>query len=477
MMTFGHSSDGHINVRLYLFSRWLINVGSFVAGDILALALAFRLAGLVREALKGGHMTPEWAWYVSGSWIILSIGMKLTPGWGMGITETLRRISLLMFALYAGTAAALFLTKTSDNASRLTVTLAFALGGIFIPLIRIGVKRMLIRTHLWGMLVVIYGHENKTKQLISMLRESSGIGYVPIGIFLADDDGPMSLEGIPVLSESQEPYPYAHAAILLEPSKLRDTRPEFSEQVSLNYRHAVIVPELHEHAPSLWMRPRDLGGVAGMEVSTNLLDPWSRMLKQMSEILIVLLALPIALPLIAVTAMLIFLRDFHHPFFRQTRIGSGGKPFQMWKFRTMRPDAEELLRQKLENDPDFEEEWKQAFKSKDDPRITRLGRFLRATSLDELPQFLNILRGEMALIGPRPLPLYHDETLPVQIQNLRRRVRPGMTGLWQVSGRSESGNDGIIRWDAYYVRNWSIWLDVVILVRTIYCVIQQKGAY
>lgn len=468
---------GLLSARMVLSSRWLINTASFVSGDLLALAWSFFMAGWVREALKGGHMTPEWSWFVSGFWILLSLGMKLTPGWGMGVVEMIRRISLLLFTLYAGTTAALFLTKTSDTASRLTVTLAFVLAGVLVPLFRIGVKRMLIRYNLWGMQVVIYGHREKTRQLIRLLKESSGIGYVPVGVFLVEETDDTSLEDIPILRNEDDPFPFAHAAILLEPSTLRDTRPEFSERVSLNYRHAVIVPELHEHAPSLWMTPRDLGGVAGLEISTNLLDPWSRMLKFFSELLIVLVVLPFALPLILVVALLVFLWDFHHPFFRQTRIGTHGRPFEMWKFRTMRPDAEAVLREKLENDPEFEAEWNEAFKSPNDPRITRLGRFLRATSLDELPQFLNILRGEMALIGPRPLPGYHDGELPEQIRQLRRRVRPGMTGLWQVSGRSESGNEGIIRWDAYYVRNWSIWLDIVILVRTVYTVIKKQGAY
>ncbi len=109
--------------------------------------------------------------------------------------------------------------------------------------------------------------------------------------------------------------------------------------------------------------------------------------------------------------------------------------------------------------------------------MTRVGRFLRKTSLDELPQLVNVLRGEMSLVGPRPLPDYHYRQLRPQIRTLRDRVRPGLTGLWQVSGRSEAGTSGMERWDAYYVRNWSVWLDIVILVRTVRVVIQAKGAY
>jgi len=470
-------TSGGMNARMVLRTRWLLNTISFVAGDLLAMAWAFYLAGLIRQQLKGGHMTPEWVWFVSGFWVLLSIGMKLTPGWGLGVVESMRRIYLLLFTFYAGTTAAIFLSKMGDNTSRLTVTLAFVIAGILLPFIRTGVKRLLIRYQLWGMQVVVYGHREKTRDLLKLLSESQGIGYIPVGVFLTDETHEKSLEGIPVLGSDEDPYLYAHGAILLEPSTLRDVRPEFSEKVSLSYRITLIVPELHTHAPTLWMTPRDLGGVAGLEISTNLLDPWSRLLKQISETLIVLSLFPICLALFLIVCLIIFFTDFHSPFFLQTRIGKEGNPFRMWKFRTMRPDAEKVLQQKLERDEVFRAEWEKDFKSRNDPRITWIGRFLRRSSLDELPQIMNVLKGEMALIGPRPLPVYHDDELPEGVKDLRRRVRPGMTGLWQVSGRSETGSEGIIRWDSYYVRNWSIWLDIVILVRTIHTVLNKKGAY
>ncbi len=148
----------------------------------------------------------------------------------------------------------------------------------------------------------------------------------------------------------------------------------------------------------------------------------------------------------------------------------------MFKFRTMHPDAEAVLTKKIEQNPAVREEWEENFKLLDDPRITPIGRFLRRTSLDELPQVLNTLRGEMSLVGPRPLPDYHYSELPARVRDMRDRVRPGITGLWQVSGRSEIGHSGLIKWDSYYVRNWSPWLDIVILYRTIRVVLNGKGA-
>ena len=148
----------------------------------------------------------------------------------------------------------------------------------------------------------------------------------------------------------------------------------------------------------------------------------------------------------------------------------------MWKFRTMVKNAQEVLEKKLTQDPKLKSEWEESFKLRRDPRITWIGKFLRRTSIDELPQLFNVLRGEMSLVGPRPVPSYHNEELTEKVRKLRDHVRPGMTGLWQVSGRSELGNAGMLRWDPYYVRNWSIWLDVVILIRTFRAVVFRRGA-
>ena len=131
----------------------------------------------------------------------------------------------------------------------------------------------------------------------------------------------------------------------------------------------------------------------------------------------------------------------------------------------------------VKDNPELAEEWNRNFKLKKDPRVTRMGGFLRKTSLDELPQLFNVLKGEMSLVGPRPLPRYHQDKMPENIRALRERVRPGITGLWQVSGRSDAGPAGMERWDTYYVRNWSLWLDIVILVRTVRVVIGGHGAY
>ncbi len=163
-------------------------------------------------------------------------------------------------------------------------------------------------------------------------------------------------------------------------------------------------------------------------------------------------------------------------FFSQQRIGKGGRRFQCFKFRTMVPQAEDVLVQLLESDPVLNEEWMRTRKLKVDPRITRIGAFLRRTSLDELPQLLNVLKGDMSLVGPRPIVRYELD-LYARAASWYLSARPGMTGLWQISGRSDVGYRRRIALDTYYVRNQSLLLDTVILFRTIRVVMRGSGAY
>jgi undecaprenyl-phosphate galactose phosphotransferase len=162
--------------------------------------------------------------------------------------------------------------------------------------------------------------------------------------------------------------------------------------------------------------------------------------------------------------------------FAHQRIGRDGRSFPCYKFRTMLPDADRRLAELLARDPIARAEWDVNFKLKNDPRITRWGDFLRRSSLDELPQLWNVLIGDMSLVGPRPvieaeLPRYGDHLLEYL------SVRPGITGLWQVSGRNETSYDQRVALDAHYVQNWSLWLDGVILCRTVAVVLARRGAY
>ncbi|MCC6740693.1 MAG: exopolysaccharide biosynthesis polyprenyl glycosylphosphotransferase [Planctomycetia bacterium] len=210
----------------------------------------------------------------------------------------------------------------------------------------------------------------------------------------------------------------------------------------------------------------------------NLLkDPANLLVKRVFDLLASSIIAVAALPLLAVLALAVVLDSRGAPIFSQTRIGRNGKRFRCLKFRTMHTDAEERLERILAADPPKRDEWEQYQKLKEDPRVTRVGRFLRRTSLDELPQIFNVLMGSMSLVGPRPLPQYHYEKLQGPFRSDYVEVTPGITGLWQVSGRSDADVNRMAVLNSWYARNWSLWLDLTLLIRTAPAVLCSRGAY
>ncbi|MEI7911772.1 MAG: sugar transferase [Verrucomicrobiota bacterium] len=200
----------------------------------------------------------------------------------------------------------------------------------------------------------------------------------------------------------------------------------------------------------------------------------ARALKRGLDIGGALAAMCLFAPIFLVTALLVKLEDGGPVFFGQNRVGAGGRLFRMWKFRSMRVNAEQLKDQLLQANQHGQAGV--TFKMKDDPRVTRIGKWIRKLSIDEFPQFYNVLRGEMSLVGPRP-PLPR-EVAAYKASHLRRlRVKPGITCLWQIGGRANIDFEGQVRLDLQYIRSSSAWYDVVILLKTLPAVIFGKGAY
>jgi len=216
----------------------------------------------------------------------------------------------------------------------------------------------------------------------------------------------------------------------------------------------------------------DFAGIPMLDLRASAIDDYQRMMKRAFDLFFGLLGLIIALPFMAVSALLIVLEDGRPVIFRQKRAGENGRLFDMLKFRTMVKNAEQLQSEVETRDLDGNI----IHKSKNDPRITRVGRFLRRFSMDELLQFVNVVRGDMSLVGPRPeLPYLVESYHPWQRK--RFSVPPGITGWWQVSGRSDKPMHLHTEQDLYYIQNYSIWLDIQILLRTAWVVLIGRGAY
>ena len=195
-------------------------------------------------------------------------------------------------------------------------------------------------------------------------------------------------------------------------------------------------------------------------------------LKRVFDLAVIVAMAPFVLPVLLILALATFLSDGHSPIFVQDRVGRDGKRFKMWKFRTMVPNAEALLQRYLDENPEARAEWETKQKLSFDPRITRLGRTLRRTSLDELPQLVNVLKGDMSLVGPRPMMLSQQALYP---GHGYYRLRPGMTGSWQVSERNESSFASRAGYDDDYERNLSFAGDIKIIAATVGVVLKGTG--
>ncbi len=249
------------------------------------------------------------------------------------------------------------------------------------------------------------------------------------------------------------------------------------DQLQRHFRHVVLLRE-YEDLPVEGLQIRNLGTVVGIEYTNNLLLHGNRVVKRALDLLLACLALLVATPVIFLAALVVKLIDRGPAFFFQDRIGLDGQRVEVPKIRTMRLDAERRLEEYLSANPGLRQEWHERYKLRHDPRLLPIaGRLFRRFSIDELPQLWAVVVGDMSLVGPRPFPDYHLERFTPEFRELRERVRPGITGLWQIMVRSEGGIEEQRAYDSYYIRNWSVWLDLYVLSRTVAAVLSGRGAY
>lgn len=457
--------------------RFVLNGCAISVSDALMVTLALAVGKLLLHWINGIPFNLGYGVYIAPVWVVVAMVARLLPGWGLGVVDELRKIQKALFIMFTVVLIISFVTKVDISKSRIVFLFTYLFSAVLIPLARSITRGIIIKIGQWGIPVSIYGDRRSVETVLTALRAEPNLGYIPAAIFT--DDVPLGnvIDGVSVLgSLHHTTYRTPVAIVATGTQRSRRQVVEILEGPLEVYRRVILIPDL-EDSPSLWVIPRDLQGILGLEITKNLLNPVARFFKRVIDLSLVLITLPLWAPLMALLYVLIWLEDRKNPMFLQPRIGRGGGVFRTAKFRTMVPNAEKVLEKALKKDAALRSEWETHFKLRKDPRITKVGSLLRKTSLDEIPQLLNVLRGTMSLVGPRPLPAYHFKDLPVQVQFLRDKVQPGITGLWQVSGRSDAGTAGMEKWDPYYVRNWSIWLDIVILVRTFKTVCCGSGAY
>ncbi|MEY2340554.1 undecaprenyl-phosphate galactose phosphotransferase WbaP [Acidithiobacillus sp. IBUN Pt1247-S3] len=370
--------------------------------------------------------------------------------------------------------------------SRLWLFSTWLLALLLVPLFRRGLRAVLIHLGLWSRPVALIGAGDNAREALRALHSDRALGLQVRWILLPDSE-PMAehlsfADGVPVQSLGADPL--AGLAGLGNPQVVLalDQEQWYANErllrtLSLHYPNLAIAPPLRG-LPLFGLELMHFFSheVLMLRVRDNLGRPGPRLIKRLFDLLTASLLLLVLAPVFLLLAWRIRAEDAGPVFFIQEREGRFGRPFPCLKFRSMVHDAEARLAKYLHENPAIAAEYQRNYKLRNDPRVTRIGRYLRRTSLDELPQLFNVLRGEMSLVGPRPL-LAREVQRYGDTLGLYQKVRPGITGLWQVSGRSETTFHERANLDAWYVKNWSLWYDIVILLRTVKVVFGRDGAY
>lgn len=468
--------------------------------DLVALALSFALAIGLLAWLRGHRIEPNlvywWAWEgksqaqafgflglltVATFWWRGHYSLRL-PFWD----ELLAIFKSLLLAALLNSMVVLF---AKWPVSRFLWIVSWSLALILLPLLRAQMKAYLLRKGVWRLPTVIVGSGTNAIEAWRAMRSEPLLGFAVSTFIAVDAHAPERIAvsddvTLPVVKLSKgallgwlKQNGHPHVTIAVNEEELRSLQSEI-ERLSLRYKDLHVIPPL-AGLPLFGVTANHFFSheVLLLRVRNNLAAPSMMLLKRIFDLCGAAFGLLLLAPLFAYVAYQIKRQGGPGAvFFGHVRVGMNGKPFKCWKFRTMVHNSKEVLEELLASSAEARAEWDKDFKLKNDPRITPIGAFLRKTSLDEIPQLWNVLKGEMSLVGPRPI-------IEAELERYAERVdfyleaRPGLTGLWQVSGRNETTYAERVALDAWYVKNWNLWYDIAILCKTVRTVLTGKGAY
>lgn len=470
-------------VRNFTRSVWPSCQMTLLLADCAALFTTAFAVGLIRD-LFGGSLNASLHMHLTLFLFmvpLINYSNELYAAIPPALPEELRCLAQSTTLAYLCIGIFFLLNRSVELPSRMVILCAWVLSLVTVPLARAYARKCFAHKPWWGVPTVVFGQGTLPVRLIRTLQKNPALGLRPTAFVPQESGSSLAPPELTVLDENTlDIYLKKHAdvcALMVIPANENTRCNRYVHTVIQNFSKVILVPqEFASGEISFWVRPLELGSVIGLKIRQNLLDPRRLALKRLVDWVCALVGGLVLLPFFVGIGAAIVVESPGSPFFRQKRIGRNGKTIQIVKFRTMVPDAEARLEQCLASDPALRAEWKADQKLRDDPRITKIGRWLRKTSLDELPQIWNVLWGDMSLVGPRPI--VHNEIAKYgDAFAAYMRVRPGITGLWQVSGRNDLTYAERVQIDRYYICNWSTWLDVLILAKTVPVVFLGKGAY
>jgi Undecaprenyl-phosphate galactose phosphotransferase WbaP len=464
-------------------------VATLIVSDV-SLAFLMWLIGYAVHSVWGLGPLSEVITVITAASVIVWIGLRallgLYPGYGLGWVEELRKHTYSVFAAVATTAIFAVALQYEDLLYRWLLGVGFMALLVLAPVARYFTKLCLKKAGAWGKPVVIVSSGESGTEITELMKEKWELGYNPAVGFNYRFAPSRETSGDTFETSASDEITMADAAKLAKcqgidtvalamPHTRREQVAKLVDLSSTSFQHVMVILNLAGVTTSAIVA-RDLAGTLAVEIRHNLLNPWSQRAKRALDLFGAVVGGFLIGPMLLLIAILIKLDSPGPVFYGHQRVGTADSIFRCWKFRTMHKDAESLLEQHLRQYPHLRIEWERDVKLREDPRVTRVGSILRKTSLDELPQLWNVLIGEMSLVGPRPI-VREEVKKYGEGYEMYKRVRPGISGLWQVSGRNNVGYAEQVALDSYYVRNWSVWLDLIILARTPEAVLIRRGAY
>lgn len=441
---------------------------------LLCIGIGFFLVNFLNHSFINFRSFVEYYVYIPLI-LIVFYAADLYPGIMSSPAEDVKRLCICTFFGFCGIAMSIFVEDADDKvAIAIALLVAIPFATILLPGMREVVRRFCGKFKSWGLPVVIFCSGNSGDEVIERFLKNPYLGYSPAlivndGFFLEKD-----FLGIPVF----EPGKDLLCAIKKRKIKVAVIAgyKSSADEIMKNFRYTVVVSDKQNMLMSGAPHLRDIAGIVGFSCTHNLTKKSHLAAKRAIDLAIIFCTLPLVLPVSLIIALLVKLTSPGPVLYGHRRSGKNHKQIKCWKFRSMYKDADEKLESILKENPEMRRQWEKDRKIENDPRVTPFGKFIRKTSLDELPQLINIFLGQMSFVGPRPvteseLVRYGDSV------DYILSVTPGLSGMWQTSGRSDTAYEDRVVLDTYYIQNWSIWLDLWILIKTVWVVLGGKGAY
>jgi len=466
----------------------ILTTTAFIFSDLFAVLLSFaagffciRIFGFITD--NGGIINAKsfiTYWPYLPVFILLFQIHRLYPGVSLAPSEEMRRFFISSLIAYTGIIMSRIVEYVIWDAINTAFLISFAFSTLILLVFRSLTHWFLHATKLGGIPTVIFGSGTTGKLVANCLLGSLRTGYVPVLILDDKPEGDNEYKNIPIIHDTSlgpeivKRFHIKMAIVAMPKLDAKELKTLLNKSVYA-FRYNVIIPNFFSIS-SIWMSVRDFNGVLGIDTSNKFRISFNHGIKRFMDLFVVILGGLVISPFLLLIALIIKISSPGPVLYKQKRLGKNGVPFFTYKFRSMTVDAETKLDKLLKTDPQLMKEWKESHKLHKDPRITGIGKILRRTSIDEFPQLINILKGEMSLVGPRPIVEAEVEKYGEDYQRVFS-IKPGLTGMWQVSGRSNTYYLDRVAYDVYYLQSWSVWLDLWIIFKTFGVVIIGKGAY